>query len=95
MLPLVIILLSVIYTHVRAMKKPAPTIPRADGLHFNFDGERRYFAGTNSYWLPFLKNNSDVDLVLDHMAEAQLRILRIWGFNDVKDDPKDGMTFHH
>jgi mannan endo-1,4-beta-mannosidase len=66
---------------------PIRTIPKANGLYFEFDGEKRYFAGTNSYWLPYLQSNADVNLVLDHMAEAQLRIVRIWGFNDAKDGP--------
>jgi mannan endo-1,4-beta-mannosidase len=66
-------------------------IPRANNLHFELDGETKYWAGTNAYWLPFLPNNADVDLVLDHMAEAQLRIVRTWGFNDIVRSPNNCM----
>ena len=60
-------------------------------MHFELDGETKYWAGTNAYWLPFLPNNADVDLVLDHMAEAQLRIVRTWGFNDIVRSPNNCM----
>ncbi|KAJ4399255.1 hypothetical protein N0V85_006072 [Neurospora sp. IMI 360204] len=55
----------------------------AIGTRVSIDGETRYFAGTNSYWIGFLTNNRDVDTVLDHISSSGLRILRIWGFNDV------------
>jgi mannan endo-1,4-beta-mannosidase len=85
-------LLVTVCVAVPAMHRaPERTIPKANGLYFEFDGEKRYFAGTNAYWLSYLQINSDVDLVLDHMAEAQLRIVRIWGFNDAKVVPTNGM----
>lgn len=60
------------------------------------DGHAQYFAGSNAYWLPFLKNNSDVDLVMSHIQQAGLKILRVWGFNDVNEIPTDGSVwFHH
>ncbi|KAL4734835.1 glycoside hydrolase superfamily [Aspergillus similis] len=63
------------------------------GVQFVIDGEAGYFAGSNAYWIGFLKNNSDVDLVFDHMASSGLRILRVWGFNDVKIVPTDGSVY--
>src|ERR1700750_290376 len=75
---------------VEALDTPVRTIPRKRGLLFELDGETKYWAGTNAYWLPFLTKDADVDLVLDHMAEAQLRIVRIWGFNDVAKHPDNG-----
>lgn len=60
------------------------------------DGHSDYFAGSNAYWLPFLKDNSDVDLVMDHLRQSGLKVLRIWGFNDVNEIPTDGSVwFHH
>jgi mannan endo-1,4-beta-mannosidase len=70
--------------------RPASNIPKTDGLFFSIDGAGKYHAGTNAYWLAFLEKNSDVDLVLDHMAAANLTILRIWGFNDVNEKPQNG-----
>jgi mannan endo-1,4-beta-mannosidase len=75
---------------VQAVQNAPSTIPKVDGLRFNFDGATKYHAGTNAYWLPFLTNNADVDLVLDHMASAELRVVRTWGFNDVNIVPTNG-----
>lgn len=54
-----------------------------NGTKFSIDGETKYFAGTNSYWISFLTNNTDVDLVMGNIAKSGLKILRVWGFNDV------------
>jgi len=68
----------------------APTTPVAPGSFvktsgrvFVIDGEETYFAGTNSYWIPFLTDNADVDLVMGHLQTTGLKVLRVWGFNDV------------
>jgi mannan endo-1,4-beta-mannosidase len=84
---------GVLCSSLRVETAPAPprTIPKANVLHFELDGETKYWAGTNAYWLGYLTNNADVDLVLDHMAQAELRIIRIWGFNDVSKMPTNGM----
>ncbi|KAK3954464.1 glycoside hydrolase superfamily [Pseudoneurospora amorphoporcata] len=66
--------------------------PTANGTRFSVDGETRYFAGTNSYWIGFLTNNCDVDTVLDHISSSGLKILRIWGFNDVTGKPASGIS---
>ncbi|KAL4758397.1 glycoside hydrolase 5 family protein [Aspergillus foveolatus] len=63
------------------------------GIQFVIDGEAGYFPGSNAYWIGFKKNNSDVDLVFDHMASSGLRILRVWGFNDVNTAPTDGSVY--
>ncbi|QKX62940.1 uncharacterized protein TRUGW13939_10108 [Talaromyces rugulosus] len=67
--------------------------PTTDGLDFNIDGTTSYYAGTNTYWLAFLNNNSDVDHVLDDLASSDLKILRIWGFNDVNTIPASGTVW--
>jgi mannan endo-1,4-beta-mannosidase len=53
-------------------------------LFFNIDGTTKYFAGTNSYWIGFLTNNADVDLVMTHLLTFGIKVLRAWGFNDVR-----------
>jgi mannan endo-1,4-beta-mannosidase len=62
-------------------------------LNFTIDGQADYFAGTNSYWVGYLTDNADVDLVLDHLHESGLRILRVWGFSDVNSKPTDGKVY--
>ncbi|KAJ5810733.1 uncharacterized protein N7503_002951 [Penicillium pulvis] len=65
----------------------------ANGLEFTIDGQTNYYAGTNSYWIGFLTDNDDVDLVMSHLNESDLRILRIWGFNDVNTVPSSGTVY--
>ncbi|PLB51664.1 mannan endo-1,4-beta-mannosidase F [Aspergillus steynii IBT 23096] len=64
------------------------------GLQFTIDGKTGYFAGSNSYWIGFLTNDDDVDLVFSHMKESGLKILRVWGFNDVNEEPQDGTVWY-
>ncbi|PMD38679.1 glycoside hydrolase family 5 protein [Hyaloscypha variabilis F] len=59
------------------------TFPSASGLKFNIDGSTSYYAGTNSYWIGFLTSNTDVDTVMSHLKASGLKVLRVWGFNDV------------
>lgn len=66
---------------------------KVDGRKFNIDGETKYFAGTNSYWLPFLTNDADVDSVFKNLKESGLKILRVWGFNDVNTVPAAGTVY--
>jgi len=53
--------------------------PSISGLQFNINGVTQYFAGTNSYWIGFLTNNADVDLVMSHLKSSGLKVLRVWG----------------
>ncbi|KAF3225456.1 hypothetical protein TWF106_002592 [Orbilia oligospora] len=53
------------------------------GTKFNIDGKFGYFAGTNAYWLSFTTNNADIDQVMSHLQASKLKVLRVWGFNDV------------
>lgn len=64
-----------------------------NGTRFTIDGRTGYFAGTNSYWISFLTNNRDVDTVLDHISSSGLKILRVWGFNDVNRRPNPGTVW--
>ncbi|KAJ5929885.1 hypothetical protein N7454_006835 [Penicillium verhagenii] len=63
------------------------------GLNFTIDGDTSYYAGTNSYWIGFLTDDADVDLVMSHLNESDLRILRVWGFNDVNTVPSSGTVY--
>lgn len=67
--------------------------PKVNGLNFTIDGETKYWAGTNTYWLAFLNNNSDVDHVLSDISSSDLKILRVWGFNDVNTVPSAGTVY--
>jgi mannan endo-1,4-beta-mannosidase len=69
------------------------SFPTTSGTKFVIDGKPGYYAGTNSYWIGFLTNNSDIDLVMQHLASSGLKILRVWGFNDVTTTPTDGTVY--
>ncbi|KAL2153621.1 hypothetical protein VTH82DRAFT_4776 [Thermothelomyces myriococcoides] len=66
----------------------------SSGTRFSIDGKTGYFAGTNSYWIGFLTNNQDVDTTLDHIASSGLKILRVWGFNDVNSRSSPGTVWY-
>ncbi|KAH8163107.1 hypothetical protein CIB48_g5130 [Xylaria polymorpha] len=69
------------------------TFASTNGLNFQIDGKTGYFAGTNSYWIGFLTNNADVDKTLDELKNTGLKILRVWGFNDVISTPGQGIVW--
>lgn len=69
-------------------------IPTKSGEFFNLDGSTKYFAGTNSYWIGFLTNDADVESTLDDMVASGLKILRVWGFNDVTSIPSSGTVYY-
>lgn len=58
-----------------------------NGTRFSIDGLTKYYAGTNSYWISFLTNDADINLVMDNISKSGLKILRVWGFNDVNNNP--------
>lgn len=69
------------------------SISTTNGTRLVIDGKTGYFAGTNLYWIGFLTNNDDVNLVMQHLKESGLSILRVWGFNDVTTTPTDGTVW--
>jgi mannan endo-1,4-beta-mannosidase len=58
------------------------------------DGKQQYFAGTNTYWIGFQTNNADVDLVMKNIASSGMKVLRVWGFNDVTSNPGAGSVYY-
>jgi mannan endo-1,4-beta-mannosidase len=63
-------------------------------LLFNIDGVTKYWPGTNCYWCGFLTANGDVDTVFSDMAAAGLKIVRVWGFNDVNTIPSSSTVWY-
>jgi mannan endo-1,4-beta-mannosidase len=74
-------------------KRSNTTFPGTSGLDFTIDGTAGYFAGSNAYWLAFLTDNDDVDQALADAESSGLRIMRIWGFNDVNTVPTDDSVY--
>ncbi|KAF3925150.1 hypothetical protein ABW20_dc0101492 [Dactylellina cionopaga] len=70
-----------------AFSKPA-------GRVFEIDEKVQYFMGTNTYWIGFLTNDDDVDLVMKHLKESKMKVLRVWGFNDVNAIPAPGTVYY-
>ncbi|KAK3903271.1 glycoside hydrolase superfamily [Staphylotrichum tortipilum] len=63
------------------------------GTRFSIDGKTGYFPGTNAYWISFLQNAADVELTMGHIASSGLKVLRVWGFNDVTTKPGAGQPW--
>ncbi|KAG2023407.1 CEL4b mannanase [Coprinopsis cinerea AmutBmut pab1-1] len=53
------------------------------GRSFELDGKPFYFVGANSYWLPHLTNQRDVEATFREMRDAGIKVLRTWGFNAI------------
>lgn len=85
------ILLGALAAVATAVPKPrqASTVPGTSGTSFTIDGETAYLAGSNSYWVSMLTNDADVDLTMTNFAASGLKILRVWGFNDVNAERDD------
>ncbi|TQN66901.1 Mannan endo-1,4-beta-mannosidase A, partial [Colletotrichum shisoi] len=70
-LPLLSILILANLVAIRCLVIPEPrqasAFPSASGTKFSIDGQTGYFAGSNSYWISFLTNDADVDLVMDNV----------------------------
>ncbi|KAH8588910.1 fungal cellulose binding domain-containing protein [Bisporella sp. PMI_857] len=84
-------------TTAAAQPRMGINFPKANGTRFTIDGVTKYFAGTNCYWCSVGGiSNADVDLVFDHLQSSGLKILRVWGFNDVNSVPTSNQTwFQH
>ncbi|KAI0171341.1 glycoside hydrolase superfamily [Pestalotiopsis sp. NC0098] len=80
-------------TTTSAASTATGSFAKTDGLFFNLDGVTKYYPGTNSYWISFLTSNDDVDSTLDDLVANDLKILRIWGFNDVNTIPASGTVY--
>lgn len=68
--------------------------PTTSGLLFDIDGTTKYFAGTNCYWCGFLTADEDVDHVFSDIASSGLKVVRVWGFNDVNTIPSSGTVWY-
>ena len=67
---------------------PPSSYVTTSGTRFRFDGVTKYFAGTNCYWCSVGGiSDADVDLTMNHIQQSGLKILRVWGFNDVTSIP--------
>ncbi|KAF3108941.1 hypothetical protein TWF569_006238 [Orbilia oligospora] len=80
-----------------AVEKRAPNhaaFSRPVGRVFEIDEKVQYFMGTNTYWIGFLTNDNDIDLVMKHLKESKMKVLRVWGFNDVNALPEPGTVYY-
>ncbi|PNS18715.1 hypothetical protein CAC42_5254 [Sphaceloma murrayae] len=62
-------------------RAPPAGFVTTNGGKFQLDGQDFYFAGSNGYYLPFL-GEADVQLGFKAAADAGLKVMRTWGYND-------------
>ncbi|KAI0094748.1 glycoside hydrolase superfamily [Irpex rosettiformis] len=53
------------------------------GTQFELNGRSFAFVGANSYWLPLLTAQDDVEHTFQSMQAAGIKVLRTWGFNAI------------
>nr|AAL01213.1 mannanase ManA [Orpinomyces sp. PC-2] len=58
---------------------------QTDGTNFVVDGCKRYFSGSNTYYL-MVSNHERVDLALETYARHNLNVVRAWAFCDECED---------
>ncbi|PSK38122.1 hypothetical protein B9Z65_1313 [Elsinoe australis] len=64
------------------VKRAAPAgFVTTTGGKFQLDGADFYFAGSNGYFFPFL-GEADVQAGFKAAADAGLKVMRTWGYND-------------
>jgi len=69
------------------------------GTQFELDGKPFAFVGANSYWLPLLTSQSDVEATFQSMKQAGVKVLRTWGFNAINGSElagalESGLTYY-
>ncbi|KAL5519413.1 hypothetical protein ACEPAH_1096 [Sanghuangporus vaninii] len=67
---------------VRPRRVP-PGFATTNGTQFVVDGKPFSFVGANSYWLPLLLTQHDVELTFQGMREQGIKVVRTWGFNAI------------
>ncbi|KAK0208277.1 glycoside hydrolase superfamily [Desarmillaria ectypa] len=69
------------------------------GRNFVLDDKPFAFVGANSYWLPLLTSNEDVEATFHEMKNAGIKVLRTWGFNAINGSElagalESGLTYY-
>jgi mannan endo-1,4-beta-mannosidase len=70
-----------------------------NGQEFELDGEPFVYVGGNSFWLPLLLGQSDVDTTFQQMVEGGIKVVRTWGFNAINGSElagalESGLTYY-
>ncbi|KAK0506163.1 glycoside hydrolase [Armillaria luteobubalina] len=80
-----------------------PRIPdgfvTTSGRNFVLNNKPFAFVGANSYWLPLLTSNEDVEATFQEMEDAGVKVLRTWGFNAINESEiagalESGLTYY-
>lgn len=84
----------------QSVNKPTkPGFVTTKGTQFVLDGKPYAFVGANSYWLPLLLTQDDIEKTFSGMQRAGVKVLRTWGFNavnatEVPGAKKSGLTYY-
>ncbi|KAI0756630.1 glycoside hydrolase [Daedaleopsis nitida] len=61
-----------------------------NGRKFELNGKPFAFVGANSYWLPLLTSQADVENTFKSMQQAGVKVLRTWGWNALNGTELEG-----
>ncbi|RXW15064.1 hypothetical protein EST38_g10791 [Candolleomyces aberdarensis] len=82
-------------TRTVSLSRRAPESPAfvsVEGSDFVVNGAPLKFVGTNAYWLHTL-SETDLDKTLADIAAADIKVVRTWAFNNVREIPNEGTWF--
>ncbi|EJC98805.1 glycoside hydrolase [Fomitiporia mediterranea MF3/22] len=84
---------------VEAVRPVPHGFATTDGMQFQVDGKPFNFVGANSYWLPLLTTQHDVELTFQGMQEQGIKVVRTWGFNAINETElagakESGLTYY-
>ncbi|KAG9318477.1 glycoside hydrolase family 5 protein [Chiua virens] len=65
----------------------------ANGTSFTVNGSNLRYIGTDTYWLPVLNTNEDIQYTLGNISALGIKVVRLWAFNDVNDASVNGTWF--
>ncbi|KAI0721256.1 glycoside hydrolase [Cerioporus squamosus] len=61
-----------------------------NGRNFQLNGKPFAFVGANSYWLPLLTSQADIETTFNSMKQAGIKVLRTWGWNAINGTELEG-----
>ncbi|KAF5356008.1 hypothetical protein D9756_003830 [Leucocoprinus leucothites] len=73
----------VVLTGAKSKDKLPKGFATTNGHNFEVDGKPFAFVGANSYWLPLLTSQEDVETTFKEMQSGGVKVVRTWGFNAI------------
>ncbi|KAI9893647.1 MAG: hypothetical protein M1814_006443 [Vezdaea aestivalis] len=80
-------------TAIHALQARDPYTPGPAGRLMKINQKPQYFAGANSWWVPYLFDDAEIERVFQQMVQSGLRTTRIWGFGNTNTPGGSGIVY--